>query len=162
MGGDHGLPIFLPHSPLLLPIADGKANAPPCCRGGSATEESEVEASWVVWCIHLQDCLLVGDSSCVFAEIGFNFLLQWAKWWVEFASHSCLVVFRAWLLSESLFGCQESSVHPMLSVRPEAWPQAIPEAFQLLCLLLTPISDSSTWISSLKSQAAMLSLYFGH
>lgn len=32
---------FLPHSLLLLPIADGKAKASPGCRGGSATEESE-------------------------------------------------------------------------------------------------------------------------
>lgn len=124
-GGGRGLPP-LPHSLLPLAIADGKAKAPPGCQGGSATAESRVRpgASWVVWCSRLQGCLLGGGSSCVFAKVGFNFLFQWAKWWVEFVSHivhGCTVVFRAWVLSESLLGCQESSVHTKAYVVCEAW-----------------------------------------
>lgn len=143
---------FLPHSLLLLPIANGKAKASPGCRRGSATEESKAGGRLSCLVHPPTGCLLGGDSSCVFAKLGFKFVFRWAKWWVNLCASADMVV---WWYSEPAYCLSLCSaarraqyiLRHVLSVRPEAWPQGIPEASQLFCLLLTPISDSSIWIS---------------
>lgn len=118
---------FLPHSLLLLPIANGKAKASPGC----LQKRVRLEAGWVIWCIHLQDCLLGGDSSCVFAKVGFKFLFRWAKWWVNLWAWADLVVWwcsePAYCLSLCSAARRAQYIRRHVFVRPEAWPQGIPE-----------------------------------